>query len=131
MWFRLVAWCLCATFPSTDELVGLDRMEVVPFLRQMDRDTPLIMRLALLGSILVFLLSPLLTVGLPLPAPLLGKATLQRHVERLAGHRIYLLRQTMMMVKTVAGLLWGADPQVRRALGMDPYRVDPGTWRAQ
>jgi len=129
MWLRLVAWCMSATFPSTDQLVGLDRMDAVPFLRQFYRDSPRLMHFALAGSILVFVFSPLLTVGVPLPAPWLGKAALQRHVENLAAHRIYLLRQTMMMVKTVAGLLWGADPRVRKSLGMDAYKVDPGSWR--
>ena len=129
MWLRLVAWCMSVTFPSTDELVGVDRMEVVPFLRQFNRDTPLLMQVALSASVLVFLLSPLLTIGVPLPAPWLSKANQQKHLEKLAGHPVYLLRQTMMMIKTVAGLLWGADPQVRKSLGMDPYKVDPGSWR--
>lgn len=127
--FKLAAWALAATFPSTAHLPGLDRIDTLPFLRQLSRESPLLIRLAMFGSVMVFHLSPLLTIGIPLPAFWLPRARLDRHVMKLATHRIYLLRQTMTMVKTIGGLVWGAHPDVRRALAMTPYQPDPGTWR--
>jgi hypothetical protein len=127
---KLAAWAFAATFPSTDTLPGLDRLDPLPFLRQFDREAPLLIRLTLYLSALFLLLSPLLTLGIPLPAAWLSRARLETHLQRIANHRIYLLRQTMLMVKTVGGLAWGAHPEVRRALSIPAYAPDPGTWRA-
>ena len=35
----------------------------------------------------------------------------------------------MTMIKTMGGLCWGADEQVRRGLDLPPYGPDPGTFR--
>jgi len=87
------------------------------------------MQLTLALTVLLFLSTPLLTVRRPLPALWLNAARLDQHADRLSRHRFYLLRQGMKMLKTVGGLAWGADPDVRAALGLSPYAPDPGTWR--
>lgn len=130
MWLRLCAWCLAATFPSSARLPGLDRVDPLPFLRQLQREAPPAIRWALHASVLVFLLTPVLTIGVPLPAKLLSADQVDRHALALAGHRVYLLRQVMVMIKTVGGLCWGADASIRAPLGLPPYLPDPGTWRA-
>jgi len=127
---KLCAWALATTFPSNSVLPGMDRLDPLPFLRQFRREAPFIVRLTLYLSVLVLLLTPILTMGIPLPAVLLSSARLQRHVAKLSVHRVYLLRQTMLMVKTIGGLAWGAHPEVRKALRIPVYAVDPGTWRA-
>ena len=35
----------------------------------------------------------------------------------------------MKMLKTAAGLIWGADADVRAALGIPRYVADPDDWR--
>ncbi len=127
---KLSAWALAATFPSNAVLPGMDRLDPLPFLRQFRREAPLVIRLLWYVSVLVLLFTPILTTGIPLPAVCLSSARLQTHVHRLSVHRIYLLRQTMMMVKTIGGLAWGAHPEVRKALLIPVYAGDPGTWRA-
>jgi hypothetical protein len=47
----------------------------------------------------------------------------------VTGHRIYLVRQTVFLLKMVAGLCWGAHPDVRARLALRAYPADPGTWR--
>jgi hypothetical protein len=47
----------------------------------------------------------------------------------MATHRIYLIRMAMTMLKTVGGLIWGAEPQLRAILHMPAYPADPGTYR--
>lgn len=127
---KLATWALTVTFPSIDALPGLDRADPRPFLRQFEREAPLLIRMTLYLSALVLLLSPIVTMGIPLPAAWLSRPRLEKHMHRLATHRVYLLRQTMLMVKTVGGLAWGAHPDVRKALALPAYAADPGTWRA-
>ncbi len=87
------------------------------------------MRLGLYAATLLFVLLPIWTVYTPLPSLLLSPSRLDRHANQLASSRIYLLRQLMLLLKTVGGLLWGADPEVRQALGLSPLGPDPGTCR--
>lgn len=123
-----IRWTLAAVFPSTPSLPGLDRLDTDAALSEVLGGPPLL-RLGLYGSVLAFLCCPLLTIGWPLPAPLLPRDTLDRHAAAMAGSRLYLLRQAMLMLKTVGGLLWGAHPEVRAALGLPAYGDDPGTFR--
>ena len=128
---KVIAWVLAVTFPSTEALPGLDRLDVLPFLRQFWREAPLLIRLALLGSVVVFIATPVATVYWPLPAFLLPRQKLDVHAHKLATHRWFLLRQVMLMIKTIGGLPWGAHPEVRAKLAMPVYGADPGTWRAR
>lgn len=128
---RTVVWVLAAIFPASDLLPGIgDLPDVHQRVAKMLREAPLSFLFVVYGATLLFLFSPLLTVGWPLPALLLPKAALGRHAYRLAGHRIYLVRQAMLMLKTVGGLIWGGHPDVRNALQMPLYGDDPGTFRA-
>ena len=124
-----MARCLGAVLPPSGALPGLEGARALEFLARFRRESPRSMRLVLDLSVLLFLSSPLLTVGRPLPALWLSDELLDRHADRLARHRAYLLRQAMKMLKTVAGLVWGADPRVRAALSLPAYPADPGTWR--
>ena len=49
----------------------------------------------------------------------------------MMGHPIYLVRQSAFVLKLNAGFCWGADPDVRRAIGLAPYRPDPEGWRTR
>ncbi len=131
MWVRLIAWVLARTFPSSGQLEGLDRRDTRPFLRALLAEAPATLRWALHGSILLFVISPLLTVFVPLPAPLLPRLWVDRHALRMASHPSYLLRQAMLMIKTIGGLVWGADAGVRLSLGLPAYPPDPGTRREE
>ncbi len=126
---RTLAWVLAATFPSSGDLPGLDSLDVRPSLRQLQREAAPVFALGLYGSTVAFLLCPLLTVGWPLPAFLLPRRVLDRHAHAMAGHRFYLVRQAMLMIKTVGAALWGAHPAVRSQLGLAAYEPDPGTFR--
>ena len=81
-----------------------------------------------LGSV-VYTLSPVLTVGRPVPSFALSPALRNEHANRITSHRIYLVRQAVFLLKLSAGFAWGADPAVRRSLNLEPYGADPGSWR--
>lgn len=126
MFQTLLTSAVRTTFPAT---AGFPAVDPAPFVAQMWREAPGLLRLAMAGSALAFHLTPLLTVFVPLPAFLLPAGLRDRHAHALATHSLYLLRQSMLMVKTVGGLSWGADAAVRKRLGMKPYPADPGSHR--
>ncbi|HBU47412.1 MAG TPA: hypothetical protein DEB46_03790 [Myxococcales bacterium] len=115
--------------PRVDGLPGAQDCDLKGFLRQLKQEAPLIFRVGFYLSAWVLVLTPILTVFRPLPAFLLSKSKLDAHVMNLSQSRFYGLRQSLLMVKTVAGMCWGADPNVREALGLEPYGKDPGSWR--
>jgi hypothetical protein len=60
--------------------------------------------------------SPLLIRRLP-PLTRLDRPTRERALAALGDSNVYLLRQMLTLLKTMAGLCYGADPRVRQALG--------------
>ena len=129
MLLRVIAWTLAATFPTTGELPGLDRLPAAGTLQKILSTAPHGFKIGLYAAVLLFLISPLLTVWWPLPAFLLPRTTLDRHADRMAGHRFYIVRQAMLLLKTVGGLVWGMHPEVRQALDIKLVPEDPGTWQ--
>lgn len=95
----------------------------------MERSTTVRSRLLFTACVAIFLLTPLWTVRRPTVALRLPPDLLDEHADRLARGDWYLGRQAMMMLKTVGGMAWGADPAVRAALGFPAYGPDPGTRR--
>ncbi len=125
----LVRKTLESIFPSSDGLSGIERTDLEAFLEQFHKEAPPVMRAAIVACAAAYNVSTPVTVGLPIPATLLPKRLLDLHAQRAAYSRIYLLRQVVLLLKTVGGMCWGADPEVRAQLGLDPYSPDPGTWR--
>jgi hypothetical protein len=128
-WRRTVVHALCATLPASEKVPGVDPKRCAEFLRRFSREAPRLPRLALHVAVLVFQGSPPLTGAGWRPALWLTPEALARHSEKLASHPLYHLRQVSLMLKTMAGLVWGADPAVRAALFMEPYADDPSHWR--
>lgn len=128
-WRGVVARVLGATFPGTEAVPGITPTLARPFLERLSREAPRAVVLALHGSVLLFLVSPPWTVRRLRPALRLTPADLDRHAQLLANHRSYAARQSMTMIKTMGGLCWGADDEVRQRLDLAPYQDDPGTFR--
>jgi hypothetical protein len=126
----LVRSAMCALYPRTEGLPGLEDCDVDGFLGRFQREAPLLMWLGVLAGALVFHLTPLFTVFVPLPAFLLPGALLDRHASRIASTDSYFVRQAIFLVKFPCGLCWGAHPDVRRRFALEAYPADPGTWRA-
>ena len=125
----LVRKTLESIFPPSDDLAGISDAELDAFLDQFNQEAPPVMRVAIVACAAAYNVSTPLTVGLPIPAALLPKRLLDLHAQRAAYSRIYLLRQVVLLLKTVGGMCWGANPEIRSQLGLDPYSEDPGTWR--
>lgn len=116
-------------YPRTS-LPGAADCDLDPFLRKYREEATTLMFVGTLAGALVFHLSPLFTVGLPVPAFMLSKRLGDLHAQRITNNRFYLVRQSLFLLKMLAGLCWGADPKVRAAFALRPLPSDPGTWRA-
>ena len=115
--------------PRSDKLPGVADTDLKPYIKQVRREASFIFRLGIVVSAWFFVVSPLLTIFVPLPLFFLPERLRERHAQKAASHPLYLVRQSCFMVKMVAGLRWAADPEVRRRLGLQPLPPDPGTWR--
>lgn len=125
----LVRATMCDIMPGTADLPGLVDTNIDAFLAQTRREaTPLVWAGLVLGA-LVFALTPILTVHVPLPSLLLPRGLRDTHADRICTTRFYLLRQAIFLLKMYACMCWGQDPAVRRRLHVAPYPVDPGTFR--
>lgn len=120
---------MCALYPRTDGLPGLEDTGIDEFLARFRRETTLTMWMGVLLGAFVFHMTPLFTVFVPLPAFLLPAGLRDKHAHRLATTSIYIVRQAVMLLKLPAGLCWGRDPKVRAKFSMAPYASDPDTWR--
>jgi hypothetical protein len=125
----LIKFAMCTIMPRTEALPGIADTHLDAFLRRMRTEADPVYWLGLAVGAVVFAITPLLTVGLPVPAFLLPRKLLERHADRLLAHRIYVLRQAVFLVRLSAGLCWGADPAVRARFALAPYPADPGTFR--
>lgn len=130
---RLLIWIIsfaaAAMFPRHSELPGVADTGINTYIQEFMSETNWMTWLGVVASSLLFMCTPLFTVGRPVPAWFLSQRTLDRHAAKLASHPFYLLRQSMFIIKMVAGFCWGAHPNIRAHFHMDPYPSDPGTWR--
>src|SRR5262245_59383939 len=118
-----------ALYPAAAGLPGIDETGIEAFLREYRRDTTRLLWAGVVLGAAIFALTPIFTLGIPLPAFLLPRRALDRHALRVTSSRFYLVRQAVFLVKMVAGLCWGAHADVRRRLALPAYPPHPGTWR--
>ena len=125
----LIKWVMCALMPHTDRLPGLAEMDVDGFLRRMRRESAPFFWWGLVGGALLFTITPVFTIFLPLPAFLLPVSLVEKHAEKLRTSPIYVFRQVALVVRLAASLCWGVDDRVRAAFALKPWPPDPGTMR--
>ena len=127
-WLTIQA--LDAVIPGNDKVPGLAASKRGPLVvAELRREAPFEMRLVLNLAVWVWLLSPIFTVWIPLPAVFLPKRLKYLHTDRITSTSFYLVRQVSLVLKQVAGIAWGQDPEVRAAYHMAPYPKDPGSWK--
>jgi hypothetical protein len=125
----LIKFAMFTMMPRTGALPGIEDTDLDGFLRRLRKEADFVFWLGLVVGAIVFAITPLFTIGLPVPAVVLPKKLLARHSERILSHRIYLLRQAVFLVRLSAGMCWGADQTVRARFALPAYPVDPGTFR--
>lgn len=128
---HLIAHAMLAMMPAGHGLPGLARADAVAFARRVRHEADALYYLGLLLGGVVFALTPLLTVYLPLPSLLLPRRLLDLHAQRIVAHRAYLVKQAVFLVRLNAGMVWGAHPECRAAFELAAYAEDPGSFRGQ
>jgi hypothetical protein len=126
----LVRAAIVMLYPRVGDWPGAEDCDLDAFLERFRRETTPLMWLGVVLGALVFQLTPVVTVFIPLPASMLPKELANRHAERVSTTNVYLLRQAIFLVKLVAGLVWGGHASVRERFALPPLPPDPGTWRA-
>ena len=126
---ELVRFAMVAFFPRVDDLPGLAELGVEEKIARLRRETTLLFWTGICAAAIFFHLSPILTVHRPLPASLLSEEELDSHAFKLGTHRVYLVRQIVMLLKLMAGVFWGESPEIRAFLHLPAYPADPGTRR--
>jgi hypothetical protein len=127
----LVRSAIVLLYPRTDELPGAEDCGLDAFLeRYREETTPLVWFGVVLGAI-VFHLTPVFTVGVPVPAFALSPRLGDKHAHAIAQTDSYVVRQAIFLLKLVAGLAWGQGAEVRARLGLRALPPDPDTWRTE
>ena len=126
-WFSKQA--LVAMMPSSPTLKGVADTGLDDFLRRFLSEAPALLRVGLYASALLYHITPLITVFVPLPAFLLPEKLRERHTRKLCAHPVYPVRMSTFTLKMVAGLCWGNDPEIRKRLNVRLNGGDPGTFQ--
>jgi hypothetical protein len=126
----LVRSAIVQLYPRTKELPGAEDCDLDAFLERYQRETTTLMWLGVVFGAVAYHLSPIVTVYVPLPAFALPENLADKHAHRVTTTKLYLLRQTVFLVKLVAGLAWGGHASVREKFALPPLPEDPGTWKA-
>lgn len=90
------------------------------FLADFHANGPLPMRLAWRGALEVGAWVAPLLIGKVGPISRLSPDDAAKALEALARSPVYLLRQQMLLLKSVIALHYGARPEIRAELGMAP-----------
>jgi hypothetical protein len=120
---------MCDLMPASGALPGVGDCDIDAFLTKLRAETTALTWIGLCLGALLWLLTPVVTLGVPLPALLLGANARDRHILALTSTRIYLLRQAVFLLKMYASMCWGQHPSVRSHFNLAAYPVDPGTFR--
>jgi hypothetical protein len=125
----LVRSAIALLYPRTNEWPGAEDCGLDEFLERFRRESTPLMWLGVVVGALVFHLTPILTVFVPLPAFFLTPALADRHAHKVSSSGIYLIRQAVFLVKLPGGLVWGSHPLVRERFALPALTGDPGTFR--
>jgi hypothetical protein len=124
-----VKFAVRAMMPRYGATPGVAELGLSSYLREFLSETTWLTWFGLMLASFVFMISPLITVGWPVPAAFLPAAVLDKHAHRLATSRVYLVRQSTFIIKMVAGFCWGSHAKTRAQFHLEPYPGDPATWR--
>ena len=126
----LIRHAMCAMMPGGGRLPGLSKTDAADYTRRVRAESDWLYFLGLIAGAFVFAITPVITVGVPLPSFLLPAGLLDRHAQRVVAHRNYLIKQAVFLVRLNAGMCWGQHARVRRAFQLEPYGQDPeGSFR--
>jgi hypothetical protein len=127
----LVRFALVAFYPRVDDVPGLDELGVDEKIEALRREATWLFWVGVVGAALLFQITPILTLKRPWIAASLDEEELDVHAYALATYPVYVIRQTAVLLKLVAGMFWAGSPEIRALVALPPYGPDPGTRRLE
>ena len=101
-------------YPASGDLPGIEDTGLDAYLDQFKAEAPALMYTGLVAGSALYQLTPLMTVGKPLPAVLLSPELREQHAQKITSTSNYPLRQSIFLVKMVAGMCWREFDQFGR-----------------
>jgi hypothetical protein len=120
---------MCDLYPAVEGLPGIADCDLDDFLRTLKQESNLAIWSGLVAGAVLYSLSPVFTVFVPLPSFALPAAMRDAHAQKISGTNVYIVRQAIFLLKMFAGLCWGQHRKVREAMLVPTYPADPGTFR--
>lgn len=108
--------------------LGAADMPLVPFAERWLLEAPADVRVGFRVALRVLAWAPLLTLSGIRPLRALEPDARIAVLERLSRHRLYLLRELPLLVKTVACTGYCAHPAVREGIGLPDHVEGPPRW---
>lgn len=125
----ITIFALNEVMPPHGDMPGITDTSVHDFLKEFKAHAHFIMRLGLLAAVWVYVLSPVFTLGIPLPAFWLSEKKRVEHMKRYSNSKNFVFAQLWMLLKMIAGLCWGKDDKVRAYFGYTPYAPELGEFK--
>ncbi|TNE86415.1 MAG: hypothetical protein EP330_21990 [Deltaproteobacteria bacterium] len=125
----LLRTAMLPLMPSGEGIPGLDPDQLDAYLRRFRAEVNGTTQLGVIVAAIVFVISPIFTIKVPLPSFLLSESLLDRHADKLCNSPLYLVKQAIFLLKMYAGFAWGIQDDVREALALPAYPEDPEAWR--
>ncbi len=125
----ITIFALNEVMPPHDDMPGIVDTAVDDFLTEFKAHAHFIMRLGLFAAVWVYVLSPVFTLGIPLPVFWLSEKKRMEHLKRYSNSKNFVFAQLWMLLKMIAGLCWGKDDKVRAYFGYAPYLPELGEFR--
>ena len=125
----LLRTAMMPMMPARDDLPGLEREPLDSYLRRFLAEANAATILGVSLAAMVFLVSPLITIGIPLPSCWLSEQQVDRHAHKVSTSPLYLVQQAIFLLKMYAGFAWGEQQAVRESLALAPYPAHQPAWR--
>ena len=130
-WLNAVMEAVLPAGASKELPWGAGDTRVSELTEDMIQRTPFLGAMGLRASLWVTYLFPLFIMGKPRTIAGLSSEVREEYLKKLYEHPIYFVRQTLILIKSVACMAYCVDERVREKLGMNAPSRLPGAGRGQ
>lgn len=126
---KITIFAMNEAMPRHGDMPGVMDTEVDAFLSEFNQHAHPIMRLGFFLAVWIYVLSPVFTLGIPLPAFWLSAEKREAHLKKYSNSHSFVFSQLWMLQKMITGMCWGADAKVRQYFGYAPYEAELGEFK--
>jgi hypothetical protein len=126
---KITIFAMNEVMPSHGDMPGVIDTSVDDFLNEFKKHAHPIMRLGFFLAVWIYALSPIFTIGIPLPAMWLSEQKRKAHLRKYSSSKSFVFSQLWMLQKMITGMAWGMDDKVRAYFGYEPYPEELGLFK--